>query len=145
MEINIVKGYTSLNVQTVRLKIFKLNKILKDYNIDTIIYRGTSGTQYAWSTAIMYNYNLIHVRKPSHHVKQDDLTVGFTRANNVAFVDDFLNTGITRNVVFKEFEKFKEKHNATGTITLSVITEKKIYNQSMYYWDGICGPIISIA
>jgi orotate phosphoribosyltransferase-like protein len=99
---------------------------LKSHKFDTIAFSGMSGAIIAPAIALAMNKALVLVRKKGDSTHSDYEVEGNCEAKRYVIVDDFIETGKTRDYIKERMSFFAPRSKFIGLLAVSDISERKL-------------------
>ncbi len=134
---------TVATVKALRKTIVTAAKTLKNYEFDTIAFRGMSGALPAIPLALRLKKEFIFVRKDfevgtgSHSYRQVE---GHKTVERYVIVDDCISSGKTCKEIVKHIHKFAPSSKCIGALLVDQISRPitKLHNFTVYEDDKEC-------
>jgi adenine/guanine phosphoribosyltransferase-like PRPP-binding protein len=99
---------------------------LKNHKFDTIAFSGMSGAILAPAVALKMNKALALVRKMADSSHSKSRVEGNCAVNKYVIIDDFIETGATRDYIQEMMSGFAPKAKCIGLLAVSDLAERDL-------------------
>jgi adenine/guanine phosphoribosyltransferase-like PRPP-binding protein len=116
----------ALVTETLQEKVKLAVEALKNHKFDTIAFSGMSGAIVAPAIALAMNKALVLVRKLNDSTHSSHRIEGNCESKRYVIVDDFIETGRTRDYIKEQMSFFAPRAKYIGLLAVSDLTENDL-------------------